>query len=444
VLALAMPAFGQVSVTNANSFDLDNGAEAFLIFTATTTATTGNVAGTGVVNTTPNDQMWWNILPRELMNSSNGTAPGTMELVTQEYELIHSFWGSGGAGGTPGVDWDQTINPVTYINPISGLGPDGRRYPDLAVAPLVTILGGPTGLPAPAGCAAPQYWGYILGVEYGTATPGSGIILPADGATDLAWCFWSPGGMTATPADPSGCEVGGNLSSPSLVSANLTGCLTCGERVAAGVTTGAATPLPTGVDRNPLTGTRNITAAAPTAFNNSVRDRSFYNWPGFREPILQGRFNAASFAAPERGAGTLFLDTPGLGAVFPGFRTTATGHLGELVVHVASLDPVTFTPFTQPGLPVTGTSNLLLNPADPNFLLLTPILDGLTALNAAATGDYVWDKHVYDTPLVIPVGPFSPAIPPPGLTYLVQAFVVNFAVSPVGVVSSNVFTGNLR
>jgi hypothetical protein len=431
-----MPVFAQVPVTNANSFDLDNGADAFLIFVATTTPTTGNTAGTGVVNTTINDQMLWTIIPREYMTSSNGTAPGTMELVSQETSLAHSFFGSGGGTGTPSIIWDQTITPVTYLNPVSGSGPDGRRYPDLSVAPLVTIVGGASGLPAPAGCAFPQYWVYTIGFEYATATPGTGITVPADGLTDLAWCFWSPGGMTATPADPSGCEVGGNLSMMSLISTN--------ERVPLNVTSGAATPLPTGVSRNPLSGTRAITTAVPSNFNNRPNTQMFFNWPGFREPTIQFRLNSTTggtppFTGPESGSGALWMDATGLLSVEPIMRTCASGHLGQLVVHILESDPINFTPPAQPGFPVTPTSNLMINPADPLFLFLTPIFDGFLGAN---TIDYAFaQKDTYDTPNGIAIaGPIGL----PGITFGVQSFVIDFLPSPPNVISTNKAIGNVR
>ena len=41
LLTLGVPALAQVSVTNANSYELDNGIESFAIFVATTTPTPG-------------------------------------------------------------------------------------------------------------------------------------------------------------------------------------------------------------------------------------------------------------------------------------------------------------------------------------------------------------------------------------------------------------------
>jgi hypothetical protein len=439
LFALSVPALAQVPVSNANSFELENGVENFIIYVATTTPTIGNVAGTGVVNLTPLDHMFWQIMPKEYLHSSNGTNPGTTELVSLEVDLIHSFFGSGG-GGTPSTFWDITINPVTYVNPISLLGPDGRRYPDLSVAPLITLLGGPSGLPAPVGCAAPQYWYYSVGIELGTATPGSGIIIPADGNTDLSLTFWSPGGMTATPPDPSGCEVGGNLSMMTLQSTN--------EHVPNGVTTGAATPLPAGNNRNPFAGLRALVNLPPagTNFNSRPNINSWEVFPGFRDPTLQfmyfyssgGPSVGGAMAAPERGSGALFMDASTASTMTPGFRTCASGHLGELVIHVLTADVVNFPAFGAPGIPVTPTSNLMLNPADPSFFMLTPLMDGLMVSN---TVDYFFaEKHTFDTPMSIGLtGP----IPPPGINFLVQAFIVNINTSPVSVVSTNVAHGNV-
>jgi hypothetical protein len=435
IVLVSASARGQVPAGNANSFELDNGYESFVPLTATTVLTTGNTPGTGLVNLTPNDQMFWQILPRELMHSSNGTNPGTMEMTSIEMHLLHSYFGSGG-GGTPSIRWDMTIHPVMYLNPVSGAGPDNRRYPNLAAGPLVTIVGGPTGLPPPAGCPAPNMWIYGLTIDLGTAVPGSGIILPADGNTDLAWCFWSPGGMRALPVDPTGCELGGNLSSVAFVSNN--------EHVPNGVTTGAATPVPSGVNRNPFHGAR-LSAAQ---FNNLVGAQAWGAWPGFREPTLQFRYHysvggptvGGGMPVPQRGSGAMYMDatTPGA-TVLPGFRTCATNHLGELVIHVLTSNPTFFPLAFQPGIPITSTSNLLLNPADPNFFLLTPALDMFLGPNST---DYLFaQKHTADTPLILGLtGPIAP----PGIQFAVQAFILNVAAGPpFGVISTNVATGTV-
>jgi hypothetical protein len=353
-----------------------------------------------------------------------------MELTTFEFHLYHSHFGSGGAGSTPALRWDMTIHPVTYINPISGAGPDGRRYPNLAATPLVTFVGGPTGLPAPAGCPFPNAWIYNLSVELGNAIPGSGVMLPADGNTDLAWCFWSPGGMSILPADPTGCELGGNLSLMNLASTN--------EHVPSGVSTGAATPAPTGVNRNPFHGARNA-----TSFNNVSNTTAWEAWPGFREPTLQFRYHysaggptvGGSMPAPQRGSGALFMDASGPSVLLPGFRTCASGHLGELVIHVLSSGAL----IPQPGVPVTPTAHLLLDPSDPLFFFLTPSLDVFIGANNT---DYIFaQKHTADSPLGLGIG--GP-IPPPGIQFTVQAFVVNVAGGPpFSAISTNVAHGTV-
>jgi hypothetical protein len=445
LLALGGPALAQIPVSNSNSFELNNGAEAFLTFVATNVPTPGvQVAGSGIVNGNPAvDVMFWTILPKELMHSSNGTNPGTMELTSIEVSLIHSFFGSGG-GGTPSMLWDMTLTPVTYTNPVSGAANDNRRYPDLAVAPIATLLGGPTGLPAPAGCAAPQYWTYALAIEFGTAVPGTGIVLPADGNTDVAWCFWEPGGMSTLPADPSACEVGGNLSMMTLASGNFFGPVG-GERVPPGVTTGAAAPAPTGVNRNPFHGARNMATA--TLFNSRPNDQGWEVWAGFRDPILQFEYFytagtstvSGAMAAPERGSGAMYMDALGAVTVNPGFRTCASGHLGELVIHVLTSDLVNYPTLGQPGIAVTPTSNLLLSPADPNFFLVTPLFDVFLGSNMV---DYYFaEKHTATSPMTFGLnGPIAG----PGLQFAVQAFIVNIAAGPpFGVVSTNVAHGQI-
>ena len=58
----------------------------------------------------PNDQMFWQILPKELLNASNGTHPGTMELVAFEFGALTRSSGSA-PGGTPPRLWDMRSTP---------------------------------------------------------------------------------------------------------------------------------------------------------------------------------------------------------------------------------------------------------------------------------------------------------------------------------------------
>jgi hypothetical protein len=438
LVALALPAFAQYSAVNANGYQLDNGYEGYYIMNGgVTVPTVGNVNGLNppVVDTSANDQMFYNIMPKQYMRSSNGTAPGTIEMVGQQCGFLLSHWGSGGGVELYDTIWDQSINTCTYINPVSGLGPDGRIYPDLTPAGyLVLIQGGPAGFAPPAQCPpAGLFWAVQFTIEYGNATPGTGIILPADGATDLAICCWSPGGMqTVNPPDPTACEIGGNLSAMWLRSTN--------ERVPLGVTTGAATPTPAGNNRNPYGGFRTVA----TNFNNEARTAVARNRVVFRDPILQQIHTVApTFTVAEAGSGALHMDGTAAGTtVSPGFRTEASGHLGELVIHVLTADYINYPPFPQPGAAVTPNANLLLNPGDPNFFLLTPVMDATLASVTAAWGvnGHGWTKDIGDSPLPFGIGG---GIPGPGIKFYAQAFVVNLTVSPVTAFSTNVVEGNL-
>ena len=81
----------------------------------------------------------------------------------------------------------------------------------------------------------------------------------------------------------------------------------------------------------------------------------------------------------------------------------------------------------------------MLNPADPAFFALTPVLDVVLAAN---TTDYHFAvKHTADTPLGLGLaGPIAP----PGFKFALQAFIVNLAVGPpFPVVSTNVALGNV-
>jgi len=432
LIAVCAPALAQIPTANANSYELDNGIESFAIFTATTALTPGNeVAGDGIVNGSPNNQMFWQILPKELLNAGNGSNPGTMEIVAFEFDIFSSSLGMT-PGGPPLVIWDMSLHPVTYVNPISGAGPDGRRYPDLSAQPLVTFLGGPIFLPPQTICPNPQYLGISLSFTFATAIPGSGLEVPADGVQELAWCFWQPSGMVAASGS-TGCTVGGNLSMMSAFSTN--------ERVPDGITTGAATPAPTGVNRNPFHGFR----TSPTNVNNTASSQAFSATLGFREPVLQFRFLSTttlpnSMTGPERGSGAIFMNATAPGVVVnPSTRTCASGHAGETVIHVVTSDPVAYPMLPAPGIPFTPTAFLRLSLADPLVFALTPAWDGVLVPNTTDYGSTL--KHTYDAPLNVS---FTGPIPPPGLPFLLQAFIVNFAGGPpFPMVSTNAIRGTI-
>ena len=301
------------------------------------------------------------------MFSSNGTAPGTMELVSFEVGLIHSFFGVGG-GGTPSMLWDMTFHPVTYTNPVSGAATDGRRYPNLAAAPILTILGGPLALPLPPGCAAPQYWTYSLAFELGTATPGSGISLPADGLTEHAWMLLAAGGHEHACSDRP--ERLRSRRQP--VDDDPHQRAEPGRRRARPVRhhDRRRDPAPTGVNRNPFHGS----GPRDDELQQPSERPGLRHWPGFREPILQFRFFST-------GAPTVRTRWPALSAaraphtgrhghrhVSPGMRTCASGHLGDLVIHVLTADPVNYPSSRAPGIAVTPTSNLMLQPGRSELL----------------------------------------------------------------------------
>lgn len=440
-VAMAIPILAQYSPVNANSFQTCKGNGGAGVFSPGGNPSVGNVNGTGVVNLTPIDMMRWTIMPGEYMKSSNGTAPGTMELVSVEQFLFKYWWDILGGVGSPDFIWDQTIEKTTLVNP-NTLAVDGGRYPDLVTLghTVLTLVGGPAGFPIPAPpCAPPgSIIGYQFTNDYATAVPGTGFNIPADG-TDLAWCFWAPGGMTQGPTD--GCEIGGTATTQ-----NFSGVQ---ERIPAAITT------PAGLNWG--NGRRGVGGSPLFARQTNVQ--AFMNWPGFRTPILQPRYTMTggvgtilpvAFAPSaleippfqrEVGAGAMTQDgTNPLNTVYPGFRTQCSGHLGELVIHLLTADIVSYPQLAQPGIAVTTNSNLIVNFLDPDIFLLTPGFDTVAASLSNAVSEFVNTKDVADslTPIGIPGG-----VAGPGLSYYVQAFVVNLAASPVTAVSSNVITGNL-
>jgi hypothetical protein len=459
-----------VSPGNSNGPELFNGPDGIVYYFGCPSI--GNVPGSvpPVVNLTPPDQRIFVILPRELMNSSNGTPPnpantavppgytgGTMEFVGQQVAIYYSWWNNP-SGALP-VMYDETFDTVIY--------PDGpppapsRRFPNYpAPVPVtgasnafLTISGGPIALPPPAGiptagCAASAgVYGYTLQIDYAYTNPGGagppGVFIPADGNTDVGVTLWTPGGMslsasasaacTGTP-DPTLCETGGNYTFMALASTCAAPCTypsatTNHEHVALGLT-------PT--NRNPYGGW----VGGAGIVNNWTTADSWMNFIGFREPFVQFNYNpyntfTSAYWGPERGAGSLNMDATGLTQVQPGMRMQCTPCVGQLVAYAFQADTVNYTMFGQPGLPVTPTANLLLNPADPTFFLITPLLDTV-AFNT--TGQYVTDRHVADTPLIFTL--FGPQIPP--IDFWIQGFVIDTSVLPYGARSSNVARGQIR
>jgi hypothetical protein len=463
--------YGSLSPGFSNGPELFNGADGIVYYFGCPSI--GNTPGQvpPVVNLTPPDQRFFVILPRELMMSSNGTPPspvntavppgytgGTLEFVGQQVAIYYSFWNN--PGGQLPVMWDQTFDTVVY--------PDGappalsRRFPNYpppvagtgANNAFLTISGGPVALPPPlgiptGGCTASVgVFGYTLQIDYAYTNAGGGgppgIHIPADGNTDVGVTLWAPGGMSLSTAsggasclgapDPTLCETGGNYTFMALASTCAPPCTfpsatTNHEHVALNLT-------PT--SRNPYGGW----VGGAGVVNNWNPSDSWMNMLGFREPFVQFNYNpyntaTSAFWGPERGAGSLNMDATGLTQVQPGMRMQCTPCLGQFVVYVFSGDIVNYTMFPQPGLPVTPTASLLLSPADPNFFLITPLLDSF-AFNTSGT--YVVDRHVADTPLVFNL--FGPINPP--IDFWVQGFVIDTSVMPFGARGSNVAKGQIR
>src|SRR5262245_13736676 len=130
VLFFCSCAAGQISAGFSNGPELQNGTETLNYFTL---PSIGNVPGqvTLATNLTPQDQLFFQVLPHELMYSSNGTAPGTLEFVGQEVLVYYSYWNNP-SGALP-VVYDQEIYSVTTL-------PDGRRVPTSG-PPLLQIAG---------------------------------------------------------------------------------------------------------------------------------------------------------------------------------------------------------------------------------------------------------------------------------------------------------------
>jgi hypothetical protein len=381
-----------------------------------------------------------------------------MEFVGQQVAIYYSWWNN--PNGALPVMYDQTFDTVVY--PDAPPPAPSRRFPNYptpvpvtgASSAFLTISGGPIALPPPAGIptsgctASTGVFGYTCQIDYAYTNPGGagppGISIPADGNTDIGVTLWVPGGMalgTASggptclgAADPTACEGGGNYTFMALASTCAAPCVFPSatvnhEHVANGLT-------PT--NRNPYGGW----VGGAGVVNNWARSDSWMNLIGFREPFVQFNYNpynslTTAFWGAERGAGSLNMDASGLTQVQPGMRMQCTPCAGQTVAYAFQADTINYTLFTQPGLPITFTSNLLLNPADPLFFLITPLLDSVAF---TASGQYVVNKDVADTPLIFTS--FGPIAFP--LDFWVQGFVIDFSVSPPGVRSSNVAKGQIR
>jgi hypothetical protein len=380
-----------------------------------------------------------------------------MEFVGHQVAIYYSYWNNP-SGALPQM-FDMTFDTVVYPDAVPPAAT--RRFPNYpAPVPVtgasnafLTISGGPIALPPPlgiptSGCTAGAgVYGYTLQIDYAYTGPGGagppGFFIPADGNTDVGVTLWVPGGMALSTAsggatclgiaDPTMCETGGNYTFMALASTCAAPCVfpsstTNHEHVAIGLTPG---------DRNPYGGW----VGGAGVVNNWNRSDSWMHQIGFKEPFVSFSYNpynqgGAAFWGRERGAGALNMDATGLTQVQPGMRMRCTPCLNNIVAYAFQADPVNYPFLSQPGLPVTPTANLILNPTDPSFFLVTPLLD---STGMSATGQYVANKHVADTPLVFNV--FGP-VPP--INFWIQGFVIDPSVTPFSVRSSNVAQGQLR
>ncbi len=390
--AFAASAWTQ-NTNNENDLELQNGTDIIYYLNA---PSVGSPQGTNPPSFV--GDFYWKVFPKEVMSigSAAQTAPaspanaaGTMEVSGQAFEIYDSDW------TTPAILYDQMI---TRGITSTAAGSQGNIQPDFTDPNAVVIFlngpgpGGPgtgnSGLPAPPGGCPPGGGlnGYIIDVQFGTGV-GDGIIVTADGQTDLVLTSFFPGGMSLV----GGACAGGDFSFENAQSSN------------------AQSGYPEQQADWLLSGNSAYSGYHPAGFGNipDVRQETPRQTLQFFESTLTGRVNVGNgnAANPETGLAALNVSTAS-GLVQYGFRVYSRQSVGNFaIVAFGAYNPGT-NPLAPPGLqPVFGFP-LMLDPQDPLFTFSLNLPGFAGAVGLVGTGQTA--NGIFDTTLVpIPAFPAS-------------------------------------
>lgn len=199
LVAIAATAFAQANPNNENDLPLHNGADIVFLYSD---PSVGAPTGTYPPDFVSGD-LFWKVYPKEALLSPTGA----LEISGLQLSVLDTDW---------------TTKPAFYdlmfTRGVPSATSPGTIEPDFADPNAVFLSLGSSGMPdlcllSPALCAGPcplwdpTYPSFLLDVQLGSCS-GDGIIVQADGSTDLVVTAFLPGGMTFQSGPPGWCGQG--------------------------------------------------------------------------------------------------------------------------------------------------------------------------------------------------------------------------------------------
>jgi hypothetical protein len=202
--ALAFVASSAAAQTNSNDSPLNNGGDVVFIYSSPSLGFSSLAFPPDVTG-----DLYWRSHPGSgFMNDVDPGLGSAMEIDGYYESLFDTNWGTspsfyvrmhgpalpdvGGLGNLEPSFFQVGLGGGAYGETVVLVGPSGFGNP-CTIAPSLCSPSGGT-------CPPPGFVnGYLVDLQFGS-TPGSGIVLPADGtaASDMATTYFVTGGMTAT------------------------------------------------------------------------------------------------------------------------------------------------------------------------------------------------------------------------------------------------------
>jgi hypothetical protein len=386
-----------------NNLLMNNGGDVIYIFSD---PSVGFAVGTNPPDV--NGDLYWKVVPGKAMT----TASGTIEIQGFEETLYDGDW------NTPPDFYDRVLGAAVDSAAGTGANP-GNLEPTFFSQGLgtadVLISVGNSGFPNPctvspafcggAACHPTGIPGYITAITFGS-TPGTGLVIPADGTSNSAVTYFLPGGMTWSSVPFGPCGTGDY---------SFNGAFSTDEHLAD--TTGAGL--------SPFGGFA-VGGSGPLADLNTDAEENNLEFFG---AVIQAEVSDTALGwGPEPGTAGLDLSVGSGGATIGvRLRHIEGGLTGNSAFCAGSL-----TELPAPGVPVLG-ANLLILP-DSIFNSTAGVWVGTIVVGTPA--GYVVQEGDF-TSIQLPV-PATAA----GINLQIQGFSIDF--NTFTAAGSNVFESSFR
>jgi hypothetical protein len=202
--ALAVTASFANAQVNSNDSPRNNGGDVVFIYSS---PSSGFSVGTNPPDL--NGDLYWRAMDGGMMNDFDALIGSSMEVDGMYESLFDTHWGTASSPASSAPDfYDRTFGPANADS--GGLGGLEPSFFTLGVTAEVLVSLGNSGfgnpctvapsLCSPSGGTCPPAGfvnGYLIDIGFGS-TPGTGIVMPADGVAGSALTYFVTGGMTAS------------------------------------------------------------------------------------------------------------------------------------------------------------------------------------------------------------------------------------------------------